>query len=99
MEFLNEALPIILYVLCAVLLVAVIILVTKLIKTVDKTNAILDDVEEKSKSLNGLFYAIDSITDTISSVNDRIVDKLLGFFGKMFGRRKKNEREDDDYYE
>ncbi len=100
MEILNDVLPVLLYILCAILLVVVIILVIKLIKTVDKTNVLLDDLEEKSKSLNGLFSAIDMITDTIASVNDRVVEGVVGFFAKLFGkRRRKKEREEEDEYE
>ena len=48
MELLAEALPIILYFLGIVLLVILIVLAIKLISTVDKTNRILDNVEEKA---------------------------------------------------
>ena len=51
MELLAEALPIILYFLGIVLLVILIVLAIKLISTVDKTNRILDNVEENSRSL------------------------------------------------
>ena len=97
MELLNEVLPIMMYMLGIILLIAVIVLVLKLIKTVDKTNILLDDLEEKSRSLDNLFYCIDSITDTIASVNDKLIDGIAGFFGKIF--KRKNRKEDDDDYE
>lgn len=95
MEFLSEALPILIYVLLAVLLVYIIILVSKLIKTVDKTNSILDDIEEKSQSLNNLFYMIDSVSDTIASINEKVVDRVIGLIKKIFIRKK--GKEDEDY--
>jgi len=94
MDFLTEALPALIYILSAVLLVYVIILVNKLIKTVDKTNAILDDIEEKSQSLNNLFYMIDSVSDTVASINDRVIDGLTGIIKKIFFKRKGRN---DDY--
>ena len=94
MDFLLEALPVLIYLLSAILLVYIIILVNKLIKTVDKTNTILDDIEEKSQSLNNLFYMIDSVSDTVASINDRVVDGLTGLIGKIFFRKKGRK---DDY--
>jgi len=95
MEFLMDALPILIYILSAVLLVYIIILVNKLIKTVDKTNAILDDIEEKSQSLNSLFYMIDSVSDTVASLNDRLVDGVTGMIKKIFFRKKGREKDDE----
>ena len=46
---LGDVLPILLYILGSILLVVLIILGIKLIQTVDRANAILDDLEEKSK--------------------------------------------------
>jgi len=100
MEFLGELLPLILYFLGAVLLFVLIMLVIKLISTVEKTNALLDDIQEKSQSLDGLFDAIESVGDTISSVNMQIVTGLAGLFGKIFSRSKKKknkEMENEDY--
>ncbi len=102
LEFLGQALPIILYFLGAVLLVVIIILVTNLVDTVKKVNIILDDVEEKSRSLNGLFNAIDSFGDTVSDVNLKLVsfigniaDKLMKFRKKKKDKKKEIEEEFD----
>lgn len=104
LEFLQQVLPIVLYFLGAVLLVVIIILVTNLVDTVKKVNIILDDVEEKSKSLNGLFNAIDSFGDTVSDVNLKLVsfigniaEKLMKFRKKK--KEKKKEIEEDFDYE
>ena len=69
MEFLQTFLPILLYILGAVLLGVLIYLVIKLLDTVDKVNVLLDDIEDKSQSLNGVFDAVENIGDTINSVN------------------------------
>ena len=96
MEFLNEIFPIILYFLGAVLLVVVIILITKLITTVDKVNILLDDVEEKSQSLNGLFDAIGKIGDTLSAANNRVTGFVAGIASKLFKEKRKRKKSKDE---
>ena len=99
MDILNEVFPIILYFLGAVLLVVVIILITKLISTVDKVNVLLDDIEGKSQSLNGLFDAISRIGDTLSAANNRVTGFVAGVASKLFKqkrKRKKDVEEEDE---
>ena len=92
-------LPILIYVLLSVLLVVLIVLGVKLIDTVNKTNAVLDDIEKKSKSLDGIFSTIDNVTDAVSMVSDRLVDGIAGLVGKLFSLRKKKKKEEEDEYE
>ncbi len=92
MDILNEIFPIILYFLGAVLLIVVIILVTRLISTVDKVNILLDDIEDKSQSLNGLFDAINKVGDTLSAANNRVTGFVAGIASKMFKERKKKKK-------
>ena len=83
MEFLQTFLPILLYILGAVLLGVLIYLVIKLLDTVDKVNVLLDDVEDKSQQLNGLFDACENIGDTVNGVSFKIANvfsKILGSF-------------------
>lgn len=99
MEALYEFLPILIYVLLAALLVVLIILGVKLIDTVNKTNAVLDDIEKKSKSLDGIFATIDGVTDAVSVVSDKIVEGLASLVGRAFSFRKKKKKVEDDEYE
>ena len=96
MELANSILLMVLYILGAFVLVMLIILIFKLLKTLDKVNRIADDVEGKMSSLNGLFNIIDNVTDGVSVVNDFLVDKVAGIAGKFF-RKKKRRKEIDDY--
>lgn len=101
MDFLNEAMPIVLYFLGAFLLIVIIMLVIKLLSTVDKINIILDDVEEKSQSLNGLFEALESVGNTINKANSGIANFVAGMVKKAYKirkkvRRKKQEEEMDE---
>jgi len=92
MDVLNEIFPIILYFLGAVLLIVVIILVTRLISTVDKVNVLLDDVEDKSQKLNGLFDAFEKLGDTVSAANNKVTGFIAGIASKMFKEKKKKKK-------
>ncbi len=100
MEALGQVLPILMYILGSILLVVLIILVIKLIQTVDRANTILDDLEQKSKSLNGIFSAVENFSSAIAVVGDRIVDGVTGMISSFFHKRKKKkakEEEIEDY--
>lgn len=97
MEGLTLFFQLLLYLLGATLLVVLIVLVIKLIYTVDKTNEILDDVDSKVKSLDGLFEVIDSTSNAIASLKDRIFDKIFGVIGKV--GRKNRKKEEEEFYE
>ncbi len=93
MEFLHSFLPIVLYIFGIVLLIVLIILGIRLIQTIDRTNRLLDDVEEKVHSLNGFFHLIDTITDNLSFLSDKIVDTVSNVITRIFKRKKKEEEE------
>ena len=100
MESLAQVLPILMYILGSILLVVVIILGIKLIQTIDRANALLDDLEQKSKSLNGLFSVVDNFSNAIAVVGDRVVDGVTGMVSSFFHKRKKRkakEEEIDEY--
>ena len=98
MDFLYDVFPLILYLLGAVLLVVVIIMVCKLIKTVDKLNILLDDIEGKSQSLNGLFRAIERLGNLLDNVNSKTTGFISGMVKKVFkkGKKKKSKQEEDE---
>jgi len=96
MESLMGILPIMLYSLTIILVIVFIILGIKLIYTIDKANAILDDVEKKSKSLNGFFNVIDSVTDTLSILSDTVVSSVTSIIGKLVPKKRKKERNEDE---
>ena len=87
-----EFLQILLYVLGSILLLALIILTVKLIMSVDRVNAILDDVEDKMKTIDEVFAVIDKVTDSVSLMSDRIVDGLAGIVSKIFTTKKKSKK-------
>ena len=101
MELFCLFMPIILYFLGAVLLVVLTLLFVKLIDTVEKTNFLLDNITAKAQSLDGLFDAIDSVGETISSVNFKLISTVTNIFEKIFHKKKKKkkkiEKENDEY--
>lgn len=89
-------LQIVLYVLGAVLLGALIVLVIKLVYSVNRINSILDSVERKMKTVDKAFGAVDRIVDTFSAVTDRVVDGIASGISKVFSHKKKKNRINDD---
>ena len=96
MEFLQTFLPILLYILGAVLLGVLIYLVIKLLDTVDKVNVILDDVEDKSQQLNGLFDACENVGDTVNGVSFKIANMFSKIVGTVAKKKRRKIEEDDD---
>ena len=97
MDFLNEFLPIVIYILLVVLIILLIILAYRLIKTMDKVKLIVDSVDEKVSSLNGVFAVIDRFSNGFSIVGDRFIDLIVNFFSKIFKSKKEENKEDDSY--
>jgi len=55
----------------------------------DKLDRVVDDVNDKVQSLNGLFSLIDFTTEKVVSITDRITETLGGVFGKFFKKRRR----------
>ena len=86
-----EVLPIILYVLGSILLVVLIILGIKLIITMNKIQDVVDDINDKVKSLNGLFSMIDYTTDKLALISDRFVNTIASLIRKIFIRKEEKD--------
>lgn len=93
MNSLNSVLLSILLIMCIILVVFLIVICIKLLYTADRVNIILNDVEKKMKSVNKVFGVIDGVTDTLSSVSDLIVGKILNLIGSIFSKKDKNKEE------
>ena len=92
----TEVLSIILYVLGSILLVVLIILGVKLIITMNKIENVVDDINKKVKSLDGLFSIIDVTADKLAMISDKVVDIIASFIRKIFRSNQedyKNEKE------
>lgn len=96
MEFWLSFLPIVIYLLLIVILIIGIILGIQSINAMKKVNKVVDDVNNKVESLNGLFSLIDYTTDKLSTFSDMLVEGVSGIISKLFHRKKKKEEEYDE---
>ncbi|MDD4035717.1 MAG: hypothetical protein PHS45_00070 [Bacilli bacterium] len=94
MEILNSVLPIILYVLGSILIVIFIIIGVKIIRTMNKIDNIVEDVNEKVESLSKLFNIFDFAADRLSFLGDRITDKITAFIIGLFKKKKEKKEEE-----
>ncbi|MBQ6840711.1 MAG: hypothetical protein IJO63_01160 [Bacilli bacterium] len=84
MEMLKEVLPIFIYILLIALLIIGIIIGIKLIITMNKVERIVDNVENKVNSLNGLFNIIEVTSGKITGVYERVIDFVSGIIDRLF---------------
>lgn len=84
-----EVLEIILYLLGSILLVTLIVLSVKLIKSIDRVNLLLDSVEKKMKTVDQVFSVIDKVADSFAIFSDRVVDGISTIISKMFIKKRK----------
>lgn len=89
----NEVLPIVLYILGAILLVALIVLTIKLIITMDKTEKVVDNITVKVKSLDGVFEVASLVSNKVTFVTDKVVDIISMIIDKIFNKRKDDKNE------
>jgi len=88
----TSYLQFLLYVLGAVLLGSLIVLVIKLVGSINRVNSILDNVERKMQTVDKAFGAVDKIVDSFSMVTDKVVDGVAGVINKVFSHKKKKSR-------
>ena len=72
----------------------------RLLNAMDKVDEVLDNMQRKVNSLNGLFSVIDFTTDKISAFSDKVVDVVSGFIGRFTRKKNKKrieESEEEDY--
>ena len=91
----NALFTVILYLLGCILLIALIILSIKALKTIGKINHLVDDVQENSDNINGIFDFVDSTTDFIYGFADHIIGGVAGLVTKLFEKKHKGEEKDE----
>lgn len=94
MVFLNEFLPIIIYILLIVLITFLIVVTVKLSKTMDKVDSIVDDVDSKLKSLDPVFDLVEGVSGKANLISDRFLSFVLSFVNKLFKSKKKEKKEE-----
>lgn len=87
----NALFTVILYMLGCILLIVLIILAVKALKTIGKIDHLVDDVQEKSNKMNGVFDFVDSTADLVNGFTDKIVSGVTGLITKLFEKKDKGE--------
>ena len=97
MEYcLNELFTVIIYILSSILLVALIVLTIKVIHTIKKVDKVVDDIDTKSKKLNGVFDMVDNAADTLAVISDKMVGFVVNGITSLFSRKNKKENEENE---
>lgn len=91
-----EVLTIIIYCLLIVLISVAIICGIKLIFTLDKVDALVDDVTIKVKSLDRIFELIDFATNKMSMISEVIISFINGGLKKIFAKPKKSKKSKEE---
>ena len=94
MEFLQQLFPVILYGLLCILVVVLVILVINAIKVLKNVNILVEDIEGKSRKLDGIFNAIDTVSNSFTSFGDKIAGMLTKYLKKVT-RKRKEEKKDE----
>ena len=84
----SEVLPVILYIVGAILLVALIVLTVKCIITMNKIEKVVDNITVKVKTLDGVFEIIGVVTGKFTYITDRIIDSVSSLIEKIFKRKE-----------
>ena len=95
--FVNIFLPVILYIVAIILLIILIIVGLRLIKILDKVDAIVDNIDEKVNTFNSAFAVLKRAADGVASISDSFVFTATSAISKLFGKFRNNKEE--DYYE
>lgn len=95
MVCITDLLTVILLSLGCILLVVLIILGIKAMKTIKKTNLLIDDITRKSEQLDAAFEIIERSTGVMDKLSDKFISFITGTLKKIFHKT----RRDEDYEE
>lgn len=89
MEIVYDVFPVILFILAIILLIVLIILALRMMNTLKKVDQVVTNVNTKVSKLDNAFVVIDSLTDSLSNINDKIVSFIANGIRNFFKRKKK----------
>ena len=84
----SEVLPVILYILGAILLVAIIVLTIKLTITIHKIDKVVDNITEKVTALDGLFSVVNAVSNKFTFITDKVVNIIYSLIEKITKRKE-----------
>ena len=79
----SEVLPVILYILGAILLVALIVLTIKLTITIHKIDKVVDNITEKVTALDGVFSVVNAVSNKFTFITDKVVNIIYSLIEKI----------------
>lgn len=71
-------------------------IIVRLNFTISKVDALLDDISKKLNTVNHVFDVVDKITDSVSLINDRLVDIIVSFLANLFSKRKNKKATEEE---
>ena len=95
MEFLSTFLPILLYIAGFVLLIILIIIGLKVINILDRTERIVEDIENKVSSFDEAVSLFSKVATGIADMSNSLVFGVSSVVSKIFKKNKEKE----DFYE
>lgn len=84
----NEVLPVILYILGAILLVALIVLTVKLTITIHKIDKVVDNITEKVTALDGVFSVVNAVSNKFTFITDKVVEIIYSLIERITKRKE-----------
>ena len=91
----NSFFIMIICILSSILLVVLIILGIKLIGAVSKFDRVAGEFETRLKKIDSLFGIVDTFTDSMALISDKIVDGVVYGIKKIFGKKRKEDDSDE----
>ena len=91
-----ETLQIVIYVLLIILIAVAIVIGIKLIGTINRVDALIDDVNAKVKTLDRVFEVIDMFNNKMSELGDTVIGFVSGGIRRLFRNRKKDNYDEDE---
>ena len=91
-----ETLQIVIYVLLIILIAVAIVIGIKLIGTINRVDALIDDVNAKVKTLDKVFEVIDMFNNKMSELGDTVIGFVSGGIRRLFKNRKKDNYDEDE---
>ena len=70
-----------------------IVLAIKCLIALDKVEKVVDNVNDKIKALDGLFHIIDTTTDKIVVITDKVVEGITSMVSNVFTTKKKIKKD------
>ncbi len=95
MEEMSLILGIITYIFTIILLVVAIIIGIRIIGLTEKADKVLDDIQEKVNSLNGMFSVVNKVSSSMELISSKIANAIVSLFGKVLKKKKEDTEEDE----